>query len=231
MRQCSSCEKEFESIGKHWRWNPEHRPSFTRKQLDMLRGIMMGDGTLHKKNDKNPYVLVAMTNKKYLKYLKTEFESLGKDVYLKQTAEESAQAMRKNGLRPNAKAENYKPVYKWATRSHNELEFFKEWYNGSHKKIPSNFELSPTVLRNWYVCDGNLQTKGSHYRCSIALTDQRNNRENINSLFSEVDLPKPKWTERDSDNKRTEIVWNKKDSTRILQYMEFGPPGFQYKWP
>jgi len=231
MRQCSECGESFESIGKHWRWKSDHKPSFTKKQLDILKGVMMGDGTLHKKNDKNPYVLVAMTNDKYLDYLKQEFESLGKDVYLKQTAEESAEAMRNNGLRPNAKAKNYKPVYKWATRSHEDLKFFKQWYDGSDKIIPANFNLSPTVLRHWYVCDGHLQTKGNHYRCSIALTDQRKNRKAINKLFTEADLPLPKWFERDTKNKRTEIVWNKEKSTEILKYMDFAPPGFDYKWP
>lgn len=199
--------------------------------MDILRGVMMGDGTLHKKDDKNPYALVAMINEEYLNYLKEQFGELGKDVYKKQTAEESAAAMRKNGLRPDAEAENYSDVYRWATRSHEELDFFKKWYDEGHKVIPSDFKLTPTVLKHWFVCDGHLRTEGSYYGCTIALTDQRNNREAINDLFSSADLPAPKWTERDAENKRTEIVWSKKDSKKLLDYMGKAPPGFEYKWP
>jgi len=231
MRKCSYCGGEFDRIGNHWSHYLEHKPDFTEKQLEILKGVMMGGGTLHGKSEKNPYVLVAMTNKEYLKFLKEEFGELGKDVFLKQTSEESAEAMRKNGLRPNAKAENYKPVYRWGTRSHSKLHYFREWYKESGKVIPEDVNLTKTVLKHWYVCDGSLKTNGNFYCVSIALTEQRNNREAINKLFEKAGLPAPIWRERDADNKRTEICWNKEASAELLDYMGSPPPGFEYKWP
>lgn len=231
VRQCKTCGKKYESIGKHWRWNPDHRPSFTNTQKQILRGLLMGDGTLHKKDDPNPYILTAMTKKPYLKYLEDKFGVLGKDVRLKQTAEESAEAMRNNGLRPNAKAGDYSAVYKWATRSHPELNCFKKWYTDGNKKFPRSFKLTPLTLKHWFVGDGHLQQVGGFYRASIALTNQRDNRSTINNLFEDAGLPAPKWSERNSGNKRTEIIWKKKGSEKILDYMGDPLPGFNYKWP
>lgn len=232
MRTCDKCGNEYKRIGTHWRHRPSHRPDFSEKQMQILRGLMAGDGSLHKKNDKNPYVVCGMTNNEYLKHLEDVFGSLGKDVVQRQTAEESAEAMRRNGLRPNAKTENYKAVYKWATRSHNQLHQFKDWYDDEENKvIPTDFELTPLVLKHWYVGDGHLQTVGNFFRCGITLSGQRENRDNINKLFKEAGLPEPIWRERNAENKRTSISWNKEASREILDYMGSPPPGFEYKWP
>lgn len=231
MRECPSCGKEYESIGKHWRWKSEHRPSISERQHDIIKGLMLGDGTLHKKDDPNPYFLCVMTNKEYLEYLKDEFGSLGKDVFIKHTAAESASNMRENGLRPDAKAENYKDVYKWATRSHNELHRYKDWYMDGEVAAPKFLDINPTILKHWYVSDGHLNTYKNSPRISIALTSQRHRKDIINSYFEKADLPMPRWSERSNDsNKRTEISWCKEESLELLEYMGSAPPGFERKW-
>jgi hypothetical protein len=191
---------------------------------------MLGDGTLHGRSDKNCYVLCAMTNKEYLKYIQNIFGILGKPVRLKQTAAESAKAARDSGFRPNAKKENYKSVYKWATRSHHETNKFEDWYNGSKKEVPESLELSPESLKHWYCGDGHLKNRKAHRNVTLAITNQRNNREVINSLFSDENLPEPVWVERDSENKRTELYWTKEESAELLSYMGDPAPGFEYKW-
>lgn len=231
MEKCPTCNREYERIGTHWRFKPDHRPEFSDKQIEILKGSIASDGTLHGRSDKNCYALVVMTNKKYLDYLNSEFGCLGKDVSLRQTAEESAQAIRDSGFRPDADAKDYKNVYKWSTRSHPEIDRFESWYQGSHKIIPASVELTPLMLKHWYVGDGNLNTKGNHFRCNITLSNQRNNREVINKLFKSENLPDPIWRERSGENKKTTICWNKEASREILEYMGRAPPGFEYKWP
>lgn len=230
MDICPGCGEKYDCVGRHWAYNPDHKPSFSDKQYKILEGLILGDGTLHGRSDKNCYVLCAMTTKEYLEKLQDIFGILGKPVKLKQTAAESAKAARESGFRPDAKEENYKKVYKWATRSHRETNAFESWYNGSKKTIPEKFSLSPTSLKHWYCGDGHLRNRNSHRNITLAVTNQRKNRNVVNNLFRSEGLPEPVWQERDAKNKRTELYWTKEETSELFSYMGDPLPGFEYKW-
>lgn len=216
---CHKCGKTFKKIGTHWHHNPTHRPDFTPEQMEILKGILMGDGTIDR-NGKNPRMKVDMTNKQYLVNIEKKFGNLGKKTRLYKTASESAEHNKNTGFSPEAKEKTHSAIYRWRSVKHPQLKSLSDWYDKKGKTFPENIELTPKVLKHWYVCDGTLQNG----RIQIALTNEINNKKKIESLFEEANLPKPNgWGE-------IQAWWSKKNSSDLLDYMGKPIKGFEYKW-
>lgn len=222
MSICPTCNKEYKRLGSHWRYNPKHRPLLTNKQKDIIKGLLMGDGSL---DIENLSVKVECISKNYLKYLKNIFHSLSCDVSLKRTAEESAKRVRDNGFRPKANKENYSDMYLWYTRKIPELEQFVSWYTDVGKVWPEDIELTPTVLKHWYCGDGHKDGRG---RISIYTSNEYDNGEKLKKYFKDVDLPTPRVYE--SDRGDMSLNFNRNQSKILLEYMGNPLPDFEYKW-
>mgnify|MGYP007057105309 CR=1 FL=1 len=41
MNTCPKCGTEYKRLGGHWRYNPDHRPELTEKQLDIINLIII----------------------------------------------------------------------------------------------------------------------------------------------------------------------------------------------
>ena len=225
MEECISCGREFKHLGKHWRYYPEHRPNFNEKEKEIITGLLMSDGSIRKESEnKNPFFVVQMTNREYLKYLENIFGILGGKTKLRITGEE-------NGIRTNKKidfetnVENYSDVYEWKTISHPNLEEFFNWYRSGKKIWPENIHLSPTVMKHWYVGDGHWNTHRGHNYIMIGATNEIENKSKIEKYFIDVGLPVPdRWTEK-------ELVWSVENSEALFDYMGKPLPGFEYKFP
>lgn len=224
---CDECGQEFEKIGRHWGTFESHRPSLSNESLDMLTGVLMGDGTLNK-GPKNAYVDIKMTTPDYLEYIhgKIGDESLG--VKHVATPEELAARNRKRGFRPNADAKDYSHAYQLKTRCNPQLNRFRSWYC-PNKVWPADIELTPTVLKHLYCCDGHWDTHDSHSEISIAALNEQGNKEKINSYFSNVGLPTPDRYESRKSN--FIFAWNVDGTQELFEYMGEPLPGFGYKFP
>ena len=224
MAQCPNCGEEYARLGTHWAFNSSHRPELTQKQLEITTGLLMGDGWIDP-NGKNFYLLTSMISPNYLEYLDNIFGCLGTGVRLEKTAAESAKRNRDSGFRPNAKEENYSDLYTFQTRSHPKFNEFRDWYATGEKVWPENIELTPTVLKHWYVGDGHYDDKNTNNYISIGMYNEIENTEKVSQYFTNVGLPEP------SNYTADEAVWTVEDSYTLWDYMGEPLPDFEYKWP
>lgn len=187
----------------------------------------MGDGTIFRKTENhNPNLRISVIQRDYLEYLDGVFGQLSTGVMLSRTAEEGAEKNRKSGFSPNAVEENYSDVYRLITRNHPELSEYHNWYSGGKKTFPDDINLTPTTLKHWFVCDGNM----SDTRIRIGLSNERNNKEKIESYFP---VPVQRWdeTSRSDGSIRCAAVFSTENSKKLFSYMGEPLPGFGYKWP
>lgn len=220
---CPTCNESFKNVGTHWRWSPSHRPEFTPLQEDIITGVLMGDGSIYRSN-KTPYLRVKMITKEYLEYLENIFGILTTGISLVRTSEESARSCRLSGLDENASAENYSDIYELRVRSHPRLEKYSRWYDSGKKVWPKNIELTPTVLKHWYCCDGTYH--GNHIE--IGMCNERDRTDIVSSYFNRLDLPEP--SNYNTSNGTCIAEFSVDDSKKLFDYMGDPLPGFEYKW-
>jgi len=230
---CPECGKKYKSLGQHWHHSPDHRPSFTDHQREIITGLMMGDGCINKGSN-NPILQVNMTSPNYLEHLDEQFGCLATGVKFRTTAAENAKVARDGGLRPNAKAENYSDQYIFRSRSLPELEEFADWYKTGKKMWPEDIELTPTVLKHWYCGDGNWNNSRYKSYIRIGMSNEIDNTDKVDKIFTNAGLPAPSnydIYERKSGGQIGVAEFTVEQSKQLWEYMGNPLPDFEYKWP
>jgi len=231
---CPDCGDEYDRLGNHWRYNPSHRPNLTDLQEQIITGLLMGDGSVVKVGNRKPHVQCEMVSENYLEYIDDVFGCLSTGVRLKHTADENSERVRKSGFNINAKKENYSDTYYWCSRKHPELAKYRDWYSTGKKIWPEDIELTPIVLKHWYCGDGHLNDKDTAGYIQIAMANEVENRDKVNSFFTSVGLPSPSnysITERESGSNICQAYWTVDQSYELWEYMGNPLPDFEYKWP
>jgi hypothetical protein len=232
MVECPECGNEYKSLGCHWRWNSSHRPELTQRQLEITTGLLMGDGWIQNSN-KNCSLETSMISLNYIKYLDEVFGCLSSNISLKKTAFESAKMNRKNGFSPNADEENYSDVYRWKTVDHPKFNEFRQWYSSGEKVWPDDIELTPTVLKHWYVGDGRFFNDSGHHSIRIKMNNEVENTKKVSQYFTNAGLPAPSNYSiyEGKYGKECEATWTVQDTEKLFDYMGKPLPDFEYKWP
>jgi len=234
MVKCPECCEEYERLGMHWHHSPSHRPDLTQKQLEVTTGFLMGDGCIIS-DVKNCYLRSNMTSPNYLKYLNNLFGCLGTGVKFYKSGREVAEMNIKSGFSPNAKSKNYSDLYRWQTRMHPKFNEFREWYSSGEKVWPKDIELTPTVLKHWYVGDGDYHTSGNANNIRISMNNEIENTNKVSEYFTNVGLPEPSNYDisgkEKRKNSRCKAEWVIEDSYELWDYMGEPLPDFEYKWP
>jgi len=192
----------------------------------------MGDGCV-KQSSRNPNLSVAVIEQDFLKYISEVFGVLGNDVRLMRSSEESAEQNRVSKFSPNAEADNYSDLYEWKTVNHPELLEFRNWYS-SGKKVWPDINLTPTVLKYWYCCDGTYDTNNLQNRIILYMSNEVDNTEKVNNMFTKSGLPKPNnymISERESGHIHCHAQFTVSQTQELFRYMGEPLPGFEYKWP
>jgi len=231
MVECPECNNEYKQLGQHWVYSDSHRPQLTQKQLEITKGLVMGDGYIHNRDSR---LIVRMVSPNYLEYLDKIFGCLGCGVSLVKTAADSAKENRNSGFSPSAREENYSDVYSWGTRKHPKFNEFRQWYSTGEKIWPEDIKLTPTVLKHWYVGDGSYFSHGSNKNIKISMANEIKNTEKVSNYFSYMGLPEPSnysKNKRKSGGKRCVAQWTIEDSYKLWDYMGEPLPDFEYKWP
>jgi len=209
---CPECERKFEALGTHWRWNENHRPTLSEEQYQVSIGLMMGDGSLDR-HRKNPNLVVGMTSKKYLKYIDDVFGCLSRGIK----------------LREENKNKNHSKIYQWKSRSHPSFSLFTDWYESGEKVWPEDIYLSPTVLKHWYCGDGSWDNNQFQDHIQISMAKESDYTDKVSEMFQKAGLPSPSnysITEYDCTAQFTV-----EQSKTLWEYMGKPLPGFEYKWP
>lgn len=230
-QDCPTCDRDFKKIGMHWAQSDCPFPDLTQHQYEITVGLLMGDGCIRDRSVR-PSLDVTGAESDYLEYLSQEFGILTSVVRLQRTAEELARMNRESGLDPDADASTYSDQYVLRFRANPAFEEHRDWYASGEKVFPTDIELTPTVLKHWYVCDGHFHKDGY---IQIGAANEYEHRSKLNTYFEQVGFGAPRWTAY--EQKMTEgaiganLTFTVNESERLFEYMGDPLPGFEHKWP
>ena len=187
---------------------------------EVLTGLMMSDASATKNTEKrNTMIQLEMVNEEFVDYIREILGPLATDV-------KTYTRTNKTDL---SNDEFTIQVYKLRTRRLKGFNKYRnEWYDNGNKIFPiKNIELTPTVLKMWYVGDGDMSTdkrwNTKHY-ARITSLNEIDRQEDINCLFK--DLPfEPNW------NDGPRFTFGLEGSKEFWDYIGKKVPGYEYKWP
>jgi len=186
---------------------------------DVITGLMMSDASATKNTDtRNTQIQIEMVNKEFLEYIRNILGPLATDVktYTKTNKTEN-------------EGEFTIEVYKLRTRRLKSFNKYRDdWYINNEKIFPvKDIELNPTILKMWYVGDGDISTDKrwniKHY-ARITSVNEFNRKENINNLFNSLSF-EPNW------NDGPRFTFGLEGSKEFWKYIGEPTPGYEYKWP
>lgn len=205
-------DSELEEINVEIK-NNEHK-------REVLIGCILGDGTVHKPPEKSARFTMEMVNKQFLEWLSEELGDIIGHLSQRATAEELADKNKEYGYTVNK--ENYNDIYYLQSRAVPALNEFYEWYDSGQKRFPDSLNLTPTIAKIWYCCDGSLC---ENEYCVIYSANEIDRPEYLLNLFE--DTP---FNPSVHNGGGGVIQFTKEESRALLEWMGEAPPGFEYKW-
>lgn len=203
MVKCHDCGKDYEALGNHWSLGSCNYPELNDRQVEILKGMMMGDGGVYTQHEGNPWFATDMVKREFLEWLSDE---LGSNIPLGIT----------NVSDDN---ESHKDIWRLRTRNLPCLEPLHVWYNSGKKRFPDDMSLTPLIAKMWYVCDGTLK---ENRLIRIGCSNELDRPQYLTRLFSDIGI--------DVAFEQTAVRLNKEHSMSFLEYIGDPVPGFSYKW-
>lgn len=225
VSECSSCGGIYRNLSFHWRTSDCSYPKISENDKDILKGILMGDGCVTETNENCHSMSIDITRPLFLSWLDEKFPALFNQPRLKISSEDRLKKDSEDSLFGIDENREYKDAYTINSRVHPYFTKMRQkWYSDEGKVFPDDLELTPPLLKMWYVTDGGLSFKnGKDKADSVRIyTKNENHRlEYLCSLFDEVGLR----------NYKTEYAIN---IPAVDDFFEFigkeHVPGFEYKW-
>lgn len=226
--ECPQCGDEYQRLGHHWAVSSDcDYPDVPETWREILTGIFMGDGTRHfPPSAANARLQVTNISEPFLRHLCIELGWLTTGVRLKRTSAEIREQNRKSSL-PRIASLNYevRDQYELSTRRHPWLNRFDDWYTASGKRFPHDLELTPLVLKYWYVCDGHLLWGSSgHTRPQVWIraTNEASRPALIHGLFDNLPVA-PTF-------RHGQLMLTSDETEWFFQYVGQPVPGYRYKF-
>jgi len=204
-------DKKIEEINK----------SISDRQKQILKGLLMGDAWICKEQNKTAYLALEITNKKFVEWLEEKLGEIVSDVRMRKTSKQSANKNRKYNYSVNE--ENYSNIWVLETRNLKYFDKLRQWYSSGKKRFPKSLDLTPTVLKMWYCCDGTLHREKV---AKIYSSNESDRKTEVIDLFEDLNLS-PNFTEGGGGV----INFKVRGSEKFFEYIGEAPPGFEYKWP
>lgn len=223
--ECPECFGEYEQLGKHWAVGSCDYPNLTSRQMEIVTGMVMGDGYIHNHSTgKNPHFRTNMTNRRFLEWLDSELGCFSKGVSLAKTAQQSADSAKKAGFVPDAREENFSDQYYVKSVTLPCLQQFGDWYGTGNKRFPADIELTPLITKVWYCCDGCYfhSDRENNPRLSIGVSNEIERSDFLKGLFRDITGEPGLYSDS--------LVFNGDQAGKLLEYMGEPLPGFKYKW-
>lgn len=221
--QCPYCSKWYKGIGQHWGKSDQcQKPPVSQKKLKMLRGLVLGDGCIHKRHGT---VFVMSTNRLFIEWLDRQLGWLSTGAGLHRTAEQQSVGAKGRGSGGwSDDAQDYWDVYTLKTRRHPDLPSYETWYQDGVSVLPSGTELSPRALKMWYVSDGSLEWNDNGGRCCVSIHSHNSsyNYEYVVNLLDEYGF--------DLSHCQGNFRLLTESTEDFLNLIGKPVPGFGYKW-
>lgn len=197
MTACPECGKEYQQLGKHATGDC----NLSIPDMELFDALLVGDGTLDNGGSGNYRLTVSTVKEEYARHL----EDLLSWMHLSTRVSEF---------------DDRQDLYIVRTIAIPEItEQYERWYPNGEKRIPDDFNITPTTLKHWYAADGHLKTENPNPRVSIGSAKEMDRSAEIEEIF-----PFP------VSYVGYEICFRTKDTEKVLSYMGDPPPGFEYKW-
>ena len=195
---CIRCGETFTKVGQHYRLSSCDYPELSNNQKEILTGVLMGDGSISDDGNERLRFVVEMKNEPFLQWLHKQIPEFS------------------TGVKKKSKGTYYISTI----RCPEFRKMYDNWYDGD-KKFPESVELTPTVLRMWYVTDGHLKQTSGRPMMTIGCKNEFDRKEFLSDLIEFAD---PSFYSNG--------LWLSVDETeRAFEYMGTSPvSGFDYKW-
>jgi hypothetical protein len=214
---CPQCGEDFGQIALHWNGKKCNWPEFSDKQLEIMKGLLMGDADI-KSGTNGSIFRVRMTNRQFLEWVSTKLSSLSRGVFLSESSDSQKSSALRGGLNGVSEKSNFKDLYGVRTVTHPQVDELNEWYKTGQKRYPNNITME--MLRMWYVTDGWNHNNSIRIRCK----QQSDRFDEVIKLLKQIGI------DAEADATHGTIRVSSSDSDKFFDMTE-APPGFEYKWP
>lgn len=229
---CQGCGRKFKQPGNHWRaeGNDCSYPSISGRTLELVEGLLMGDGTISPRNrDWNPPFELQMSNLEFLEYLQAEgLSHLATSLTQQRDEDDSRKVLEESGMIDDADGSGVSSYYCLRLVSHPRFSEMRDrWYPSGDKQFPEDLSLTPLKAKMWYVCDGTVQYEkynGTVYRprISFSCVNEEKRPEYLRGLFQSIGI------EATVSGKTVSLPYDETDS--FYEYIGEPVPGFEHKW-
>lgn len=221
--RCPYCGQWYSRIGSHWAKSSCSHPPISRYKMELLKGMMLGDGGLDMDN-KNAFFRIKMTNKTFLEWLDVELGWLTNGVTKAKTAVESAWSARES-FGGDTRPEDVLDIWRLNTRAHPQFNEFAEWYSTGEIVFPWNLTLSPEALKMWYVSDWCLGHGNRDNRKTCVRFTSRNEQDRPESIVNSLES-----LDFTVNHSGKDFALSVEDTEDFFEYIGDPVPGFEYKW-
>jgi len=206
--KCKSCGGMYKDIGKHWGHDPTHQPPITPRQWEILKGFLLSDAHIGKRQRNSPRYVLELSNRSAAFWVAKEISNLYPRVS-KRCRDEHKDSWR-------------------LTVSHESFSMFAGWYDTGIKKYPNNLKLTSVSMSTWYAGDGSLQLPKRDNRkemqARITCNKESDDWSAVKSAIQSIDI------NLEPNYGRTGVIsFTSDDTIEVLKYMEI-VPGYEYKW-
>lgn len=195
--------------------NQRSEISFSEYQHQLIKGVLMGDGCIQRRDNENhnPYFVVTMKNRQFIDWLADQLADIVASV--KKRSGEYAETL-----------DNQQWTLK--TYSHPVFRNYADWYTSGQKRWPLDEPITELELKMLYVTDGSPVKHPESWAAKISAINECDRRGEVSEMFKrefEIDIS---WHSSDKNtdgviyisSEYADIMWNQKSV-----------PGFGYKWP
>lgn len=192
----------------------------TNKSKEFIYGELLGDGNLSPWKNISARYTHGSQHKKYLEWLSEILNKFGLE-----------QSGKINEIIYKIKTGEY-IGYKYQSRYYRELSsLYKAWYPKGTKHVPNDIELTPLMVRQWYIGDGCL-VKSKEANPWIQLSTEAFDLRDINILIDKLLKLGIKSNHVISNNR---IHISTYSTNRFIDYIGRCPENLKdiygYKWP
>lgn len=217
--ECPTCKNKYAQIALHWNRSECNWPKFSQNQMEVMRGLLLGDADI-KKGTNGSIFRIRLTNCKFLKYLNELLHPLSRGVELQDSATERTERFA-GALEGTGPDSEFSDLYCLRTITHGQIDELRSWYNDGKKVFPD--KITDEMFRYWFVCDG-WRHDGSSIR--IRCVTQSDSFDRITEAI-EADSN----LEVSSVSTSKGVIRMTAESSRMF-WDNYDPvPGFEYKWP
>jgi len=221
MGICPVCDSSYKHLGKHFALSECGYPEIDSENLEILEGLLLGDGNISEPNSGNCVFRVSMINKEFLDWLDEELGWLSTGVKLSKTAEQSSD----NDLVRNGNPDDYSDVYRLNTVAHPVFNECREWYQSGKKRYPKCLELTPRMMEMWYVSDGHLNKNNQSARADIRVWNERDRPGVVRDIIDKTGINGYRFSESEG-----RLYFTVDGTEELINFIGNKTKGFEYKY-